>query len=167
MQASIPPTPTAALVCTIQAVESSWTGSPIQGVRDLKEQNFRVLRSPVVTVEPRTVIDSRLTILAENFQSSGTQAQGSADRALIYRWSFEAPLGFIAQQNATEPSATSSTISVKGSLKINSQFKFELQNTSKLKRKKTNNVMNILDEHAQGFCETESPNSRAPKHQQS
>jgi hypothetical protein len=82
LQAFIPPVPPA-LICTIEAVESSWLKTPIQAIRELEHQSFRVIHAPdstekksaerkaKVKVEPRTVIDSRLTILAENFQSLG------------------------------------------------------------------------------------------------
>ena len=68
-------------------MESSWLTIPIQGIRELEHQSFRVIRAPDLTgqgkekgeakVEPRTVIDSRLTILAENFQSSGLWQPGA------------------------------------------------------------------------------------------
>jgi hypothetical protein len=86
LQASIPLIPPA-LICTIEAVESSWLTIPIQGIRELEHQSFRVIRAPDLTgqakggtkVEPRTVIDSGLTILAEIFNHSDTGNQELSD----------------------------------------------------------------------------------------
>ena len=90
-------------------MESSWLTIPIQGIRELEHQSFRVIRAPDLTeqkrwsskseVEPRTVIDSRLTILAENFQSSGHWQPGAIGYGqLNYTWSYETPMGFVAKQ---------------------------------------------------------------------
>ena len=50
-------------------------------------------RKAKVKVEPRTVIDSRLTILAENFQSLERWQSGAIGYGqLNYTWSFQAPL---------------------------------------------------------------------------
>ena len=66
-------------------------------MRELERQSFRVIRTselPVgkqveLIVEPRTVIDSRLTSLAENFQSSGVSEQVALNESLLsYKWSF-------------------------------------------------------------------------------
>jgi hypothetical protein len=90
------------LICTIEAVESNWLTIPIQGIRELEHQSFRITRAPDLTgqkkggakVEPRTVIDSRLTILAENFQSSGHWQPGDIGYGQInYTWSYETPHG--------------------------------------------------------------------------
>ena len=81
-------------------MESSWLTIPIQGIRELEHQSFRVIRAPDLTgqgkgeakVEPRTVIDSRLTILAENFQSSRQWQPGAIGYGQInYRCSYETP----------------------------------------------------------------------------
>ena len=89
-------------------MESSWLTIPIQGIPELEHQSFRVIRAPDLTgqgkgeakVEPRTVIDSRLTILAENFQSSGLWQPGAIGHGqLNYTWSYETPMGFVAKQN--------------------------------------------------------------------
>ena len=95
-------------------MESSWLTIPIQGIRELEHQSFRVIRAPDLTgqgkgkgeakVEPRTVIDSRLTILAENFQSSGLWQPGAIGYGqLNYTWSYETPHGVrgeaISRQN--------------------------------------------------------------------
>ena len=68
-----------------------------------EHQSFRVIRARDLTghgkggskVEPRTVIDSRLTILAENFQSSGHWQPGAIGYGqLNYTWSYETPMEF-------------------------------------------------------------------------
>ena len=118
---------------------SSWLTIPIQGVRELNNQSFRVIHAPDPTgtrkvesrVEPKTVIDSRLTIMAENFQSSGHWQPGAVGYGqLNYTWSFAAPMGFVAKQNPDETSKTinTTTLYVEGDLKINSQLQFELRN---------------------------------------
>ena len=103
------------MICTIEAIESSWLTIPVQGIRELEHQSFRVIRAPDLTeqrkggakVEPRTVIDSRLTILAENFQSSGHWQPGAIGYGqLNYTWSYEIPMGFVAKQNPDETSKT-------------------------------------------------------------
>ena len=71
MLASAPPPPP--LVCTIQTVEARWSGRPIAGIRQLKQQQFRVERGENPAIEPETVIYSRLTPLVERFSSSGVE----------------------------------------------------------------------------------------------
>jgi hypothetical protein len=151
------------LICTIQTVQSSWSNTPIQGVRELERQSFRVIRTselPVgkqveLIVEPRTVIDSRLTSLAENFQSSGLSERVAPNESLLsYKWSFEAPLGFVAKQNrGTTPQAVDkSTLFVEGVLKIDSQLQFELRNLSALRQEQSSDLINSLNELATGMC---------------
>ena len=164
MQASIPPVPPA-LICTIQAVQSSWLKTPIQAVRQLEYQSFRVIHAPdstekqnaerKVKVEPRTVIDSRLTILAENFQSlERWQPRAMGYGQLNYTWSFKAPLGFVAKPHPGKTSNTmnTTTIHVEGSLKINPQLQFELYNLSTLRQDTSSDLINRLDEQAKGSC---------------
>ena len=118
-------------------MESSWLKTPIQAIRELEYQSFRVIHAPdstekqsaeqkvKVTVEPRTVIDSRLTILAENFQSSGRWRPGAIGYGqLNYTWSYEIPMGFEAKRNLGETSKTIniSTLHIQGMLKINAQL---------------------------------------------
>ena len=155
------------MICTIDAVESSWLKTPIQAIRELEYQSFRVIHAPdstekqsaeqkvKVTVEPRTVIDSRLTILAENFQSSGRWRPGAIGYGqLNYTWSFQAPLGFVAKQHPSKTSNTmnTTTIYVQGSLKINAQLQFELHNLSMLRQDTSRDLINRLDELAKGIC---------------
>tara|TARA_B100001173_G_C15705589_1_gene428011 strand:+ start:128 stop:301 length:174 start_codon:yes stop_codon:yes gene_type:complete len=56
-------------------------------VRELECQSFRVIRSSErmaqPKVEPRTVINSRLTSLAENFQASGCSKPAALDKSLL------------------------------------------------------------------------------------
>ena len=142
---------------------SSWLTIPIQGVRELNNQSFRVIHAPDPTgtrkvesrVEPKTVIDSRLTIMAENFQSSGHwQPVAIGYGQLNYTWSFEAPMGFVAKQNPDETSKTinTTTLYVEGDLKINSQLQFELRNLSTLRQDTSSNLINSLDGLAKGVC---------------
>jgi hypothetical protein len=170
LQASIPPIPPA-LVCTIQTVQSSWLKKPIQGIRELEQQSFRVIRAPNRTekpkfeqkdglkVEPRTVVDSRITVLAENFQSSGHWQQGEVTNGqLNYMWSFEAPMGFVTRHNPSNNANTMnpSTLYVEGTLKINSQLQFELHNLSSLRHQISSNLINSLNESAKGSCVEQS-----------
>ena len=138
---------------------STWLTTPIRAVRELEYQSFRVIPAPDPTekpnVEPRTVIDSRLTLLAENFQSSGRwKPEAIGYGQLNYTWSFEAPMGFVAKQNPGKTSKTvnTSTINVEGSLKIDSQLQFELHNLSTLKQEVSGDLINELDELANGSC---------------
>ena len=99
-------------------------------MRELECQSFRVIRSSErmaqPKVEPRTVINSRLTSLAENFQASSERSKPLApDESLLsYEWSFEAPLGFVAKQNrgTTSQTVNKSTLFFEEVLKIDSQL---------------------------------------------
>ena len=132
-------------------------------MRELERQSFRVIRTselPVgkqveLIVEPRTVIDSRLTSLAENFQSAGLSERVAPNESLLsYKWSFEAPLGFVAKQKrGTTPQAVDkSTLFVEGVLKIDSQLQFELRNLSALRQEQSSDLINSLNELATGMC---------------
>jgi hypothetical protein len=110
-------------------------------------------------VEPRTVIDSRLTSLAENFQASGRSKPVPPDESLLsYTWSFEAPLGFVAKQNrgTTSQTVSKSTLFVEGVLKLDSQLQFELRNLSALRQEQSSNLINSLSELATGRCVPQS-----------
>jgi hypothetical protein len=101
------------------------------------------------------VIDSRLTILAENFQSLGRwQPRAMGYGQLNYTWSFKAPLGFVAKPHPGKTSNTmnTTTIYVEGSLKINPQLQFELHNLSTLRQDTSSDLINRLDELAKGSC---------------
>jgi hypothetical protein len=101
------------------------------------------------------VIDSRLTILAENFQSlERWQPRAMGYGQLNYTWSFKAPLGFVAKPHPGKTSNTmnTTTIHVEGSLKINPQLQFELHNLSTLRQDTSSDLINRLDEQAKGSC---------------
>ena len=82
------------MICTIEAVQSSWLTIPIQGIRELEHQSFRIIRAPDLTgqgkggakVEPSTVIDSRLTILAKifNHPDTGNQELSGMDKSITH-----------------------------------------------------------------------------------
>ncbi len=144
-------------------MHSSWSNTPIQGVRELERQSFRVIRTSErmaqPRVEPRTVIDSRLTSLAENFQASGRSKPVAPNENLLnYKWSFEAPLGFVAKQNrdTTSQTVNKSTLFVEGVLKIDSQLQFELRNLSTLRQEQSSDLINSLNELATGMCAPQS-----------
>ena len=155
-------------------MESSWLTIPIQGIRELEHQSFRIIRAPDLTgqkkggakVEPRTVIDSRLTILAENFQSSGHWQPGAIGYGQFnYTWSYETPMGFVAKQNADETSKTinRSTLYIQGTLEINSQLQFQLHSLSALKQEISSDLINSLDELAKGSCVSQSSLEQSPE----
>jgi hypothetical protein len=48
------------LICTIEAVESSWLTIPIQGIRELEHQSFRVIRAPDLTGQGKRGSKSRI-----------------------------------------------------------------------------------------------------------
>ena len=128
-------------------------------MRELQRQSFRVIptseRMAPQRVEPRTVIDSRLTSLAENFQASGCSKPVPPDESLLsYKWSFEDPLGFVAKQNrGTMPQTVNkSTLFVEGVLRIDSELQFELRDLSTSRQEQSSDVINSLDELATGSC---------------
>jgi hypothetical protein len=97
------------------------------------------------------VIDSRLTILAENFQSSGHWQPGDIGYGQInYTWSYETPMGFVAKRNPGETSKAinRSTLYIQGMLEINAQLQFKLHNISTLKQNVSSELINSLDELA-------------------
>ena len=151
------------MICTIDAVESSWLTIPIQGIRELEHQSFRVIRAPDLTghgkggakVESRTVIDSRLTILAENFQSSGHWQPGAIGYGHInYTWSYETPMGFMAKRTPGETSKAinRSTLYIQGVLEINAKLQFKLHDISTLRQNISSKSINGLDKLAKGSC---------------
>ena len=74
------------MVCSIQTVEAWWSGRPIADIRQLEQRQFRVERGENPAIEPRTVIDSRLTPLVERLSRSGVeQIAGSLDLSLVLR----------------------------------------------------------------------------------
>jgi hypothetical protein len=73
---------------------------------------------------------------------------------LNYTWSFKDPLGFVAKPHPGKTSNTmnTTTVYVGGSLKINPQLQFELQNLSTLRQDTSSDLINRLDELAKGRC---------------
>ena len=98
MLASAPTPPP--LVCTLQTVETRWSPKPVEGIRQLEQQSFEVIRGPQGRIQPRAVIESRLTTLMQAFSSSGLD-QSNPERK-TYQWSFEAPLGSVGFNQETE-----------------------------------------------------------------
>ena len=150
MLASAPPPPP--LVCTIQTLEARWSGRPIPGIRQLEQQQFRVERGENPAIEPKTVIESRLTSLVERFSSSGVeQMEGSR---ITYHWSHEAPLGALTfnESGASSSPAQESRVAVSGDLVIDSQKKFELSQQSRLTQSAGTKTLSSLFETAHGSC---------------
>ena len=143
-------------------MESSWLTIPIQGIRELEHESFRIIRAPDLTgqgkggakVEPSTVIDSRLTILAENFQSSGHWRPGAIGYGQInYTWSYETPWdSWRSEIPAKLLPINRSTLYIQGTLEINAQLQFKLHNISTLKQNVSSKSINSLDELAKGSC---------------
>ena len=113
-------------------MEARWSGHPIAGIRQLKQQQFRVERGENPAIEPRTVIDSRLTPLVERFSSSGVEQ--IAGSRMTYHWSYEAPLGALTfnDSGASSGPAQESRVAVSGDLVIDDQKGFELSQQSRL-----------------------------------
>ena len=148
--ASAPPPPP--LVCTIQTVESRWSGQPIPGIRQLEQQQFRVIRGRKPGIEPATVIESRLTPLVERFSSSGVEQ--SEARRTTYHWSYEAALGPLQfnGDGASARPAIESRVAVSGDLIIDLQNGFELSQQSRLTQEGGTQTLSSLLEKAQGSC---------------
>jgi len=130
-------------------VESRWSGSAIAGIRQLEEQQFRVERGDNPAIEPRTVIDSRLTPLVERFSSSGVEQ--IAGSRMTYHWSYEAPLGALTFNDSGGP-AQESRVAVSGDLVIDSQKGFELSQQSRLTQSAGTKTLSSLFETAHGSC---------------
>ena len=148
--ASAPPPPP--LVCTIQTVESRWSGQPIPDIRQLEQQQFRVNRGDNPGIEPVTVIESRLTPLVERFSSSGVEQ--SHLKQATYHWSYEAALGalqFNGDGASTRP-ASESRVAVSGDLIIDEQNGFSLSQQSRLTQDGGTQTLVSLLETAHGSC---------------
>jgi hypothetical protein len=148
--ASAPPPPP--LVCTIQTVESRWNGQPIAGVRQLEQQQFQVVRGDQPTIEPATVIESRLTPLVERFSSSGVE-QIDASRT-SYHWSYEAALGPLQLHDyeGSRGPVRESRVAVSGDLMIDPQNRFKLSQQSRLTQLGGTRTLSSLFETAHGSC---------------
>ena len=146
MLASAPTPPP--LVCTLQTVETRWSPKPVEGIRQLEQQSFAVIRGPLGRIEPRAVIESRLTTLMQGFSSSGLD-QSNPERK-TYQWSFAAPLGSVGfnQKNGTGET----TVLVNGRLIISNARSFKLKQRSRLIHSGSNRTLATLNEVASGVC---------------
>ena len=150
LASALPPPP---LVCTIQTVEARWSGQPIAGIRQLEQQQFRVERGNTPRIEPKTVIESRLSPLVERFSSSGVE-QIDMPSGTTYHWSYEAPLGplqFGSANDSTTPTSDS-RVAVSGDLAINAENGFELNQQSRLTQKGGTQTLSSRLETAHGVC---------------
>ena len=144
-------TPPPALLCTIETVESRWQPRPIRSVRVLEGMQFRLQPGPPITVEPRYVIDSRLTLLADEQQAPGLTRQ--PDGSINYRWSFEAPLGAISSDPDNPITINDSLATIEGRLTIQSDRRFTLVNLSTVSARNGGSVLTRLREEAFGRCD--------------
>ena len=140
---AIPP-----LVCTIEAVQSRWSPGPIPGVRVVQGQTFEVYREGAVHVSPRYVIESRLSVLADDLLAQdGVVAE---DGTVSYRWSFQALIGPVATAVNQQPRDAKAV--VEGDLSIGSDLRFSLRNRSTLVAIGQHTPFTRLDETASGRC---------------
>ncbi len=146
--APIPPPP---LVCTIKTVESRWQPRPIRSVRVLEGMQFRLQPGPPITIEPRYVIDSRLTLLAEEQQPPVLSQQPNG--RLTYSWAFEAPLGAIASDPKDSTTIRDSIATVKGRLTLTANQRFTLVNLSTISARSGGAALTRLRETASGQCD--------------
>jgi hypothetical protein len=137
------------LICTIETVESHWTPRNIAGVRMLKGQTFTVVRTPEITVNPRYVIDSRITSLAEE---SETPVGTINNEGVHYSWTYLAPLGPVAPAATTEGANRNATISVEGQLRIQPNRSFDLMNVSAMTTEGSTTALTTLRDRAGGTC---------------
>ena len=144
-------TPPPALLCTIETVESRWQPRPIRSVRVLEGMQFRLQPGPPITVEPRYVIDSRLTLLADEQQAPVLTRQ--PDGSINYRWSFEAPLGAISSDPDNPVTINDSLATIEGRLAIQSDRRFTLVNLSSVSARNGGSVLTRLREEASGRCD--------------
>ena len=144
-----PPTP---LVCTIETVEVEWSHQPVAGIRELKHQQFVLHKGSVPYIEPRTVIDSRITTRVNRFSSSGVDQDDPSK--ITYKWSLDAPLGLVELEDAknSEHTSSNSTVVVSGELTIHNRLNFELNQQSRLTEANGNRNLNTLQETARGRC---------------
>ncbi len=137
------------LICTIETVESRCTPRDIAGVRMLKGQTFTVVRTPEITVNPRYVIDSRITSLAEE---SETPVGTINNERVHYSWTYLAPLGPVAPAATTEGASRNATISVEGLLRIQPDRSFDLVNVSAMTAEGSTTALTTLRDRAGGTC---------------
>jgi len=137
------------LTCTIETVESRWTPRDSAGVRMLEGQTFTVVRTPEITVNPRYVIDSRITSLAEE---SETPVGTINNERVHYSWTYLAPLGPVAPAATTEGASRNATISVEGLLRIQPDRSFDLVNVSAMTAEGSTTALTTLRDRAGGTC---------------
>ena len=133
-------------------MESRGSGQPTPGIRQLEQQQFRVDRGRKSSIEPATVIESRLTPLVERFSSSGVE-QSEPGRT-TYHWSYEAPLGLLqfSSDGATARPASESRVAVSGDLIIDAKNSFQLSQQSRLTQEGGTQTLSSLLEKAHGTC---------------
>ena len=154
MLASAPPP----LVCTIQTVEASGLAKRFQAYDSSSSSSFWLCRVTTRVqgdnpgIEPKTVIESRVTPLVEHFSSSGVE-QMEASR-LTYHWSYEASLGALTfnDSGAFSGAAQESRVAVSGDLVIDPQKGFELSQQSRLTQSAGTRTLSSLFETAHGSC---------------
>ena len=137
------------LICTIETVESRWTPRKIAGVRMLKGQMFTVVRTPEITVNPRYVIDSRITSLAEESEPPVGSAENNR---LHYSWTYLAPLGPVTPAATSDGANRNATISVEGQLRIQPNRSFDLVNVSAMTADGSTTALTTLRDRAGGTC---------------
>ena len=144
-----PPTP---LVCTIETVQAEWSDQPVAGIRELKHQQFVLHQGSVPFIEPRTVVDSRITTLVDRFSSPGVDQDDPSK--ITYNWSFDAPLGLVELEDAknSEHTSSNSIVVVSGTLTIRERLNFELNQESNLTEANGTRTLNSLQETATGRC---------------
>ncbi len=134
-------------------MESRWSGQTISGILQLEQQQqFRVEQGENPGIELETVIDSRLTSLAERFSSSGVE-QNEGSR-LTYHWSYEPSLGDLTLNDSGTSSraAQETRVAVSGDLVIDVQQGFELSQQSRLTQSAGTKTLSSLFETAHGSC---------------
>jgi hypothetical protein len=147
--AASPPSPPP-LECTIGKVTSRWTPKPIQSVRVLDGMQFTVLPGPPLKIEPRFVIDSRLTLLAKEQSPPVVTRQSNGE--LLYSWAFEAPLGMVATDANDPGSARPALAQVEGRLTLRADRGFTLLNLTQIKAESGAATLTQLQESATGTC---------------
>ena len=113
-------------------------------------------------IEPRTVIDSRITTLVNRFSSSGVDQDDHSK--ITYKWSFDAPLGLVELEDAknSEHTSSNSIVVVSGTLTIRNRLNFELNQRSKLTEANGTRTLNSLQETAIGRCREQGRTSDHP-----
>ena len=129
-------------------METRWSSKPVKGIRQLERQSFAVIRGPRGRIEPRAMIESRLTTLMQGFSSSGLDQ--SNPKRTSYQWSFAAPLGNVGFNQQTGTGET--TVPVNGRLIISNASSFNLKQRSRLIRSGSKRTLTTLDEVASGVC---------------